>query len=85
MPAQSSDVLFTMAGGLESTRQVKTASKEDSSLDVETVRWTVGESKKRQMFKFKPKCSTYSNVEASCSVCLPLTNCPPLQNYNNNE
>ena len=44
---------FTMAGGLESTRQVNTASKEDSSLDVETVRWTVGESKKRQMLKFK--------------------------------
>ena len=44
MPAQGR--LFTMAGGLESTRHVNTASKEDFSLDVETVRWTVGESKK---------------------------------------
>ena len=41
--------VLTVAGGLESTRQVNTASKEDSSFDVVNVKWTVGESKIRNI------------------------------------
>ena len=41
--------VLTVAGGLESTRHVNTASKEDSSFDVVNVKWTVGESKIRNV------------------------------------
>ena len=59
--------VLTVAGGLESTRHVNTASKEDSSFDVVNIIWTVGESKIRNILKEFPRIN-YRQVPSNFAI-----------------